>query len=232
MLDLTQIARCTLETRPYAWAAIGNLFAPRDAEALAATYPHDHFKTVTGHDGQKAYDYECRGLIGMGADRVTHPEELSPAWLELANDLLSRDYRVAMSLLIGRDLTAAPLEVNVFHFGPRGHLGAHPDLPDKVVTHVLYFNRTWRQEDGGCLSILGSADESDVAAVVTPLVGNSSVLVRSDNSWHAVSPVVESCHLSRRSVTVTFYRPGSVSTMWPPGDATPLHRYEPPGLER
>jgi hypothetical protein len=32
-------------------------------------------------------------------------------------------------------------------------------------------------------------------------------------------------------MTITFYRPGSVSTMWPPGDATPLHAYRetPPG---
>ena len=230
MLDLTQIARCTLERHPYSWAAIGNLFAPGDAAALATTYPRDHFKTVAGHDGQKAYNYECRGLIGMGADRATHPEELSPAWLALANDLLSPEYRIAMSLLIARDLTTTPLEVNVFHYGPRAHLGAHPDLPDKVVTHVLYFNPTWKREDGGCLSILGSASEGDVVAEVSPLVGSSAVLVRSDNSWHAVSPVVEGCQLSRRSVTVTFYRPGSVSTMWPPGDATPLHRYESPDL--
>src|SRR5262249_6988027 len=30
---------------------------------------------------------------------------------------------------------------------------------------------------------------------------------------------------SRRSMTVTFYRPGSISTMWPPGDAASLHSY-------
>jgi hypothetical protein len=49
--------------------------------------------------------------------------------------------------------------------------------------------------------------------------------VRSDNSWHAVSPVVRDSPISRRSVTVTFYRPGSLSSMWPAGDTTPLHRY-------
>ena len=38
---------------------------------------------------------------------------------------------------------------------------------------------------------------------VSPLVGNSAVLVRSDDSWHAVSRVAEHCRLSRRSLTAT-----------------------------
>jgi hypothetical protein len=29
-------------------------------------------------------------------------------------------------------------------------------------------------------------------------------------------------------MNVIFYHPGAVSTMWPPGDQTPLHPYEPP----
>ncbi|HST50856.1 MAG TPA: hypothetical protein VLJ61_02515 [Pyrinomonadaceae bacterium] len=67
---------------------------------------------------------------------------------------------------------------------------------------------------------------SDAAASIAPVVGNSVVLVRSEKSWHAVSPVVKGCRRSRLSMTVTFYSPGAVSTMWPPGDATPLHRYD------
>jgi Rps23 Pro-64 3,4-dihydroxylase Tpa1-like proline 4-hydroxylase len=117
------------------------------------------------------------------------------------------------------------MEVNVFHYGPGGSLGAHKDLPEKIVTHVLYFNRSWNSADGGCLSILRSADPTDQVAEILPIVGNSSVIVRSENSWHAVSRVVNHSAASRRSITVTFYRPGSVSTMWPPGDTAPLHRY-------
>jgi hypothetical protein len=67
---------------------------------------------------------------------------------------------------------------------------------------------------------------ADQAAVVLPLVGNSAVIVRSDCSWHAVPRVVQGSSQSRRSVTVTFYQPGSQSSMWPPGDPTPLHRYQ------
>ncbi len=64
--------------------------------------------------------------------------------------------------------------------------------------------------------------------------GNSAVLVRSENSWHAVSRVRDGCRISRRSLAITFYRPGSPSTMWPAGDTTPLHNYtgERSALER
>jgi hypothetical protein len=77
----------------------------------------------------------------MGSDAVEHPDALSDAWRALAADLLSPEYRAAMTALTGRDLTQAPMEVNVFHYGPGGSLSAHLDLPEKLVTHVMYFNR-------------------------------------------------------------------------------------------
>jgi hypothetical protein len=225
MIELTQIERGALQTQPYGWAAIDKLFSPPNAAALADTFPLDHFKTVASYGGEKDYKYEARSLIAMGADTVSHPEELSEIWLAQARDLLSPAYRQAMSSLTKCDLTSAPMEVNVFHYGPGACLGPHPDLEDKIVTHVMYFNHFWNREDGGCLTVLRSANPADVAAEILPIVGNTAVLVRSENSWHAVSPVVNGCRRSRRSLTVTFYRPGSISTLWPTGETTQLHRY-------
>ena len=121
MIDLSQIFRQALQTQPYAWAPIGNLFSPTDGAALAASFPREHFKTISYY-GERDYEYEARALIAMGADAVSHPEELSEAWLGLAGDLLSAAYRVALSQLSGCDLTTAPMEVNVFHYGPGANL--------------------------------------------------------------------------------------------------------------
>jgi SM-20-related protein len=126
-----------------------------------------------------------------------------------------------MTKLTGRDLTPVPTEVNVFHYTPGSWLGPHLDIKDKIATHVFYFNQAWNRTDGGCLTLLRSSAMADVVTVIAPIIGNSSVLVRSDKSWHAVSRVVERCLRSRRSTTVTFYHPGSLSTMWPSGDASP-----------
>ena len=226
MIDLKSIESRALQHEPYSWAAVDGLFSPEDAAALAATYPRDQFKTVTGYGGEKDYEYEARALIGMGESTIAHADGLSEAWRRLAQDLLSPAYRAAMSKLTGVDLTSLAMEANAFHYGPGSNLGPHPDLPDKVVTHILYFNSTWESANGGCLTILRSSNADDVAAIIEPIVGNSAVLVRSDKSWHAVSRVVSNSRSSRRSVTVTFYRPGSSSSMWPPGDTTPLHRYD------
>jgi Rps23 Pro-64 3,4-dihydroxylase Tpa1-like proline 4-hydroxylase len=120
-----------------------------------------------------------------------------------------------MSSLTGLDLSEAPLEVNAFHYPPGGSHGAHPDHRSKIVTHILYFNETWNEEDGGCLLILRSSDTADASAKVSPLSGNSAVVVRSDNSWHAVSRVAGHSPLSRRCVTATFYEKGTENTVWP-----------------
>jgi SM-20-related protein len=225
MIDLNRITTAQLETEPYRWAAVDRLFSPEDGAALAATYPEDGFKRLAMYDGQKEFDYEIRCLIRMGKRSVSGPGRLSAAWRGLAHDFLSPDYRAAMSSLTGFDLGNAPLEVNVFHYPPGGSHGAHPDHRDKIVSHVLYFNESWNDRDGGCLTILNSSDPRDVARQVSPLVGNSAVLVRSDDSWHAVSQVAEHCALSRRSLTATFYRPGCVSTVWPSWHRRLLRHY-------
>ncbi len=225
MINLDRIRQRRLENEPYRWAIIDGMFSPPDAALLSATFPHDRFKRHSYYGGDKDSEYEARALVGMGEQTIAGSDNLSDVWRALANDFLSPAYRAAMSSLAGIDLSLVPLEVNVFHYPPGGLLGAHADLPDKIVTHVLYFNESWNDEDGGCLNILRSSDMSDIVERISPVVGNSAVLMRSDNSWHAVSPVVKSCRLSRRSLTATFYHPGAVSTMWPPGDDTPLHNY-------
>ncbi|MDX6399707.1 MAG: hypothetical protein QOF27_313 [Gaiellaceae bacterium] len=227
MIDLTRIHSEALSTDPYRWAHIGDLYAPADAAALAASYPDDGFKTLVGADDEKGWEYEVRSLIHMGAAGPSQAESLSQEWQQLADDLLSPGYRQAMGQLTGHDLSEALVEVNVFHYGPGAWMGPHRDLEAKIVTHVLYFNADWDEKSGGCLAILRSSDMSDVKAEIPPVVGNSAVLVRSEDSWHAVSRIVDGSETSRRSVTVTFYKPGSISTMWPPGEDPALHRYPP-----
>ncbi|MCU1339194.1 MAG: hypothetical protein JWO19_4775 [Bryobacterales bacterium] len=226
VLEFDRINQAVLQTEPYKWAFIDQLFPAANAAHLAATFPCDKFKKVAGYDGEKGYEYFARSLIHMGAEQPSHVEGLSETWRELAYDLLSPAYRQTMSRLTGRDLSEAPLEVNVIHYGPNCWLGPHVDLREKIVSHILYFNQSWNREDGGYLEILNSSDPCGVVAETMPLVGNSAVLVRSDKSWHSVARVAEGCRLSRRSLNVIFHSPAAVSTMWPPGDRAKLSDYK------
>jgi hypothetical protein len=226
MLNCLQLEKTDLNKDPFEWAFVDRLFAPPDAAAVAGSYPFDHFKLVRGNDGEKGYEYEVRSLISMGAQSPTDAEHLSPAWRQLAADLLSTEYRRAMSRLTNLNLEDLVIEANIFHYGPNDWMGPHLDLKEKVVTHVLYFNDSWNPADGGCLNILRSSTPSDVHAEVPPIVGNSVVLVRSDKSWHSVSRNVGASGRSRRSMTVTFYPKGCNSTMWPPGVTPELHDFK------
>jgi hypothetical protein len=229
MIDLDRIIDSQLHSEPFRLGTVDRLYSSDDAASLMATYPRDHFRLISAYGGEKDYEYEARPLIAMGASDIEFESDLSSAWQSFAKALLSPAYREAVAAISGCDLRDALLEVNVFHYGPGASLGPHADLPDKIVTHVLYFNEEWDAADGGCLQILSAKDERalmhEVLHEVLPLIGNSAFLVRSESSWHAVSQVARGRNRSRRSVTATFYRPGSVSSMWPPGETFELHEY-------
>jgi hypothetical protein len=223
--NLDAVARSALSEEPYRWAVVEGFFSGASASELITTFPEEPYQTVIGDDGEKGYEYEARLLVGMGAAEPAHREQLSPVWVAAARDLVSSAYRASLSELTGLDLRAVPVEVNACHYGPGGWLGPHADLTDKLVTHVLYFNDNWDPVLGGCLRILRSPNLNDVAAELGPNVDQSVVIVRSECSYHAVTPVAGRARDSRRSVTITFYRPGSVSTLWPPDAEPSLHRF-------
>lgn len=225
MINLDLLGASELQVKPYPWASVAPLFSPVDGAALATTYPTDHCKTVIGNDGEKTYYYDARCLIPMAEQRLAFPEQLSAAWHKLGQTLLSPAYRQAMSMLTGYDLEKIPMEANLYHYPEGAHQGPHCDLPAKLAVHVLYFNQAWNPVDGGCLAILNSRNINDVASEVLPVVGNSAVFVRSPHSWHAVQTIKSSAPISRRSLVVTFYKPGSVSTLWPPHEEPALHTY-------
>jgi hypothetical protein len=143
MLRMGRLEEEVMESDPFEWKFIDELFTGEDAAALAASFPRDKFKTVKGYDGEKSYVYVSRSLIHMGANTPSHPDGLSTAWREFARDLLSPEYLAAMTGLTGRDLSSSLMEVNVIHYGPGAWLGPHVDLKEKIATHVFYFNETW-----------------------------------------------------------------------------------------
>jgi hypothetical protein len=122
MVNLHRISQRRMETDPYQWAFVDRLFSAEDAAQLAATFPRDGFKKVAGDDGEKSYEYMARSLIHMGAAVASHAEGLSPAWRALAEDLLSAGYRSALTGMVGRDLSSAPMEINVIEHGPGARL--------------------------------------------------------------------------------------------------------------
>jgi SM-20-related protein len=215
VLDLEALARAELRDDPYDWARVHDAISPEDAARLVETFPTDRFWTIAGDDGEKSYTYDARPLVTLGSGRPAPVGRLAPEWEQVADDLLSLDYRKALGTLIGQSLDGALMEASVWRWGRAAQLGPHLDLPAKVVTQVFYFNDPrWEPAWGGCLRILRSRDREDTLYEIPPVLGSASVLVRSDRSWHSVTPVRSEAPEGRRSLIITWFHPGSTSPVW------------------
>jgi Rps23 Pro-64 3,4-dihydroxylase Tpa1-like proline 4-hydroxylase len=214
ILNLDAIRSTALHADPFEWALIDGAIDPADAAALLASFPEEDFWLIEDDDGEKAYSYAARPLVTLGADRIASLSALAPSWVRLGEELLSPSYRHALEELIGRSLDRALMEASMWRWDADAQLGPHRDMAEKIVTQVFYLSNGWDPEWGGCLRILRSGDGADVAAELPPANGTASVLVRSESSWHSVSPVRDAARQPRRSVIVTWFQPESTSPVW------------------
>jgi hypothetical protein len=223
VIDFDAIASARLSRDPYEWALVDPALASDDAKTLLEHFPDSGYWQITGDDGEKRYTYAARPLVTLGAAHAAPVGPLHPAWQQVANDLVSPEYRQALGELVGRSLDDCLMEASVWRWDADAHLGSHKDMGTKVVTHVFYFSHHWEAAWGGCLRILDSHDTDDVVAEIPPRLGTASVLVRSERSWHAVSPVDTTAAEPRRSLIVTWFEPGSVSPVWQVDEAGAVH---------
>lgn len=192
--------RLRLQRHPYGWLATkpGEFCSLKDAERLADTFPTEGFvrrnesKRVDG----KRYSNFSRPL--------NWPEDegaLGPEWRRLIGELLSTDYRAQVARMLGQE-RASELELRLVSHGPGDWLGPHTDREDKLFSHIIYFNRGWCAEWGGCLQILSQDDPASVVATISPELGASVLMTRADNSWHQVLEVSPDAPAQRRSLLI------------------------------
>jgi hypothetical protein len=232
MIDFDALAATDLQHEPYEWGLVKSSLDPARARGLIDTFPTEDFWQIAGHDGEKSYTYDARPLVILGADRAPRLAPLSDAWQEVLEDLLSPRYRAALGKATGLPLGDALMEANIWRWPNAAHLGPHLDMRQKIVTQVFYLNAGWNPWWGGCLRILNAKDEHALAAEIPPLLGNASILVRSDRSWHSVSPV-GAAPAPRRSLIVTWFHAGCESPTWyEDADGAVRTHAEPPGAIR
>lgn len=189
--------------RPFRWLSTepGLLLDEATAARLAREFPTESFtrRESDRPDASKTYRNFSRALVGpdVRADAAPLPE----IWQRLVTELLEDGYRDAVAKVLGQP-PAARLEIRLARHGRTDWLSPHTDRPDKAFSHLVYFNPEWREEWGGCLQILGSADPADVVAQVVPRLGVSALFERSDSSWHQVGPVAAEAPSDRISLLI------------------------------
>jgi SM-20-related protein len=188
-------AGATVNHEPFTWTEIEEFLPRADAEQLAYEFPEDGFRVA----GSSAKLFHVRSLI-VDNQLATSTTSLSSAWQALGRLLISPAYAEWVGALVGKDLTGLRVDASLCLYPPGCWLAPHTDRPMRVTTQIVYFNEEWRPEWGGMFRVLRSENMEDVAAEVLPVLHTSVVMLRADNSWHAVSPVADGVTKVRRSL--------------------------------
>lgn len=206
LLDLTALRATALRSAPWRWGVVPNMFR-HGLDSLVAGFPATGFTLFERTDDEKPYLMSGRPLIRRGERGPASGGDLATMWARLAEELGAPGYVRALGAACGRDLGGLPMEATFWRYDADCWLAPHPDKPEKVVSHVFYFNPRWDPAWGGVLRILRSATMSDIASEVPPVAGTSVIIERCERSWHAVTGVTSADALPRRSLQVVFYQP-------------------------
>ncbi|MEH1847338.1 MAG: 2OG-Fe(II) oxygenase [Nostoc sp.] len=222
MLNFESIHTTAIQKVPYNWALIKNLLSTETSLELAASFPHEEFHLSEG----EGYGYLWRKMFITNEDislmlrfgdsrwqqRIADGRfssdlgHLSNVWRQLIEELWTDSYRTALAEMSGLELKGCAMGVGFRRYNI-GHLHRpHTDEPNKVLTHLLFFNQQWSVDWGGCLRILKDSQPESAFQDILPLSDSSVAIVRSDNSWHTVTPLtcpVSECRLALR---VAFFR--------------------------
>ncbi|MGW1059895.1 2OG-Fe(II) oxygenase family protein [Micromonospora rubida] len=198
LIDTLRAATLAADPWPHAYLPAA---LPEDL-ALRLSRSFDGFAMQSCEETTREKTYRFRTTRLDGADADSLPDA---GWAALVDLLTGPTYRDMIAELTGVALADCELTLSVWEYQTGDWLAAHVDKPAKLVTQIFYLTETWHDGDGGRLLILDSADAVTPARALPPALGSSSVLVRSDRSWHAVeAPGPNSA--CRRSITATFWR--------------------------
>lgn len=190
------------ETHPYPWVYFtsGQFLIESAERDLARRFPTEGYQRLDRSDRTTGKTYRNFSRPIAGPEGMADVSDFSPLWRRLIEALLAPEYRDAMAHLLGQPVAGA-IELRLVRHGSGDWLEPHVDGPDKLFSHLIYFTAEWQDAWGGRLELLASADPASVIHRITPRLGASVALARSEQAWHSVS-VVDEGRPERRSLLI------------------------------
>ncbi|MEH1827096.1 MAG: 2OG-Fe(II) oxygenase family protein [Nostoc sp.] len=210
MLNLDAISNGVMQEYPYQWILFDNLIPKSQLIELRNTFPPIEVfpKREKPHHRPAIVVYDdAEEFIDESRKKNYYPStSLSSIWQSLVEELHSSAYRESIAKLTGLNLEQQFISIFLSRLDPIVN-GSHSDSEGIILAHLLYFGREdWKIEWGGCLQILLNEQLESLFQEIPPRNGNSVVLVRSENSWHNVSPVSSpEASQDRLNILVRFY---------------------------
>lgn len=178
MLDFERLTAAKVATEPFAFAIVPGFVAENVRDAIEADYPR----------------IDRSGSFPLGA------LSYGGAFAQLTDELTGPTMRAIVARKFDVNLENRPVMVTV-----RGQCTArdghiHTDSATKLVTMLLYTNRSWECASAR-LRLLRSATElNDYAAEVPPEESTLVVFRNAANAWHGFAPF----HGQRRVIQVNW----------------------------
>lgn len=204
VLDLDQLQRAQVYREPFPYGVISRPVQPQFRDRLLAEFPTCGFEKVEKSSQGKKYRMYHRTFIDK-RDGSAKLDGLASIWGELYRDLTSPLYRSVVAELTGTNLENCSIGASFWRYEHQCFLSTHTDKPEKVVTQLIYLEDEWDESWGGCLHLHREGEGYPIFRTIKPMIDQSVLLVRTDNSWHSVSPVVKG-ERNRKSLQIVFWK--------------------------
>jgi 2OG-Fe(II) oxygenase superfamily len=195
--------------QPYPWHDFSQFLTPagfaalyRDFPSLACFEQHNGMQRSYGQRPHNRYylAYEQSIYQTPSAQKgVIQHQELPPTWQAFLKELEANQ---TYQQFLKSALAVPDYKLRyAWHVGFTGsEVSPHVDSPEKIGTHILYFNTSqdWQAEWGGDTLILSgkqtahlNPDFTDFATVTpVPICDNRSFFFRNyEHGWHGVKPI-------------------------------------------
>lgn len=222
-------AKTFIRQEPFPWYNFHQFLTPQGFEALYQDFPplelFEYHADIPRIHGQRPHNryylaYERSIYHAPGSEKpkgVIHHSELPDQWQQFLKELeTSQKYHT----FIKRLFQVPNFKVRyAWHVASNGcEVSPHMDTPEKIGTHILYFNTSedWQPDWGGSTLVLsGKQTESlnpnveDFAiAIPTQMIDNRSFLFKNaPNAWHGVEPLTCPDNQYRRLFNIIFEFP-------------------------
>lgn len=212
---------------PFPWHNLRGFLTDEGFRALYDEFPplelfeyHNNIQRAYGQRPHNRYYLAYESSIYHRDDAksgVVHHDQLPAAWQRFMDELETSDeYRDFARRALGvKDFRAR----YAWHVGSQGsEVSPHLDAPEKLGTHIIYFNRSgdWRPEWGGATLVLGGkrtgAMNPDFADFQTRdearITDNHSFLFKNTpDAWHGATALSCPPGSYRRLFNVIFETP-------------------------
>ncbi len=204
ILDEESISSCEINKKYFKYGIIQNIICPSFRSTLINTFPSGNFEEVHKELSNKQYKMYHRALVDENTAHMPCLSNLNPVWQKLYQDIRSDRYCQLLQDLLNINIANAQISASFWKYNATCFLSPHTDKPEKIVTHLIYFNETWNAGWGGCLHLHENTEEKAIFRTIVPCIDTSVILVTSPDSWHSVAQVTQGNH-QRKSLQIVFW---------------------------